>query len=129
MGIKRATEESFMRTVIELAKLRGWLVYHTHNSTHSESGFPDLVMVRGDSIIYAELKTQKGVVSVEQATWMERLSWAGAHVYLWRPSDWQEIESVLSSHQCQLERTKIATADKPHIVRPNIALADPALLW
>ena len=36
----------FMPAVVELAKRFGWLLYHTHNSRRSASGFPDLVMVR-----------------------------------------------------------------------------------
>lgn len=123
MGFNRASEKSFTRTVVELAKLRGWLVYHTLDSRGSESGFPDLVMVRGDSILYAELKTQKGVVSVAQSQWIEKLSWAGASVYLWRPSDWKEIDSVLASHGHQRDRTRLAVPPKP-----AATLADPALL-
>ena len=41
----RQTEDQWQSAVIEYARLMGWLVYHTHDSRHSEKGFPDLVLV------------------------------------------------------------------------------------
>jgi hypothetical protein len=41
------TEKQFMAQVIQLARLRKWLVYHTHDARRSVAGFPDLVLVRG----------------------------------------------------------------------------------
>ena len=40
-------ESDFQRAVIEMARLHGWLVYHTHDSRRSAPGFPDLVLVQG----------------------------------------------------------------------------------
>ena len=40
------TETQLQSAIIELARLTGWLVYHTHDSRHSAKGFPDLCMVR-----------------------------------------------------------------------------------
>ncbi len=90
-----ATEKEFMAQVIALAKLRGFKVYHTHDSRRSESGWPDLVLVR-DRIFFVELKTEKGKVSAEQDDWLRAISIAGGIVCVWRPSMWAEIERVLS---------------------------------
>lgn len=89
-----APEKDFMSAVIELAKLRRWLVYHTHDSRRSEPGFPDLVLVR-DRVLFAELKTEKGKITRDQTNWMERLRAAGADAHIWRPQDWDEIEAAL----------------------------------
>jgi hypothetical protein len=111
------TEAQFQAAVIDYARALGWLVYHTHDSRHSAAGFPDLVLVhRGEStqtvprncrLVFAELKTQKGRTSLAQAEWLEALGVVLARggamldqeprsaVYLWRPSDWPEIERVL----------------------------------
>lgn len=81
-----------------LAKTLGWsptLCYHTLRSKGSRSGFPDRVLVR-DRVIYAELKRETGTPTDTQIEWLTGLATAGAEVYLWRPSDLDEIARVLS---------------------------------
>ncbi len=79
-----------------LAVTLGWqLRYPTLRSKGSTSGFPDRVLVR-DRVIFAELKTEKGVVSDSQREWLTGLARGGAEVYLWRPSDLDEVARVLS---------------------------------
>ncbi len=79
-----------------LAPMLGWrLCYHTLRSKGSQSGFPDRVLVR-ERIIFAELKREKGVVTPGQVEWLNGLAAAGAEVYLWRPSDLDEIALILS---------------------------------
>lgn len=58
------------------------------------AGFPDLVLVHR-TVIYAELKAQKGRVSEAQKAWHEALRAAGEEVHVWRPSDWPEVEARL----------------------------------
>ena len=94
-----------MAQVKQLAKLWGWIVYHTHDSRRSDPGFPDLVLVRGGRIIFAELKREDGKLTTDQKEWIfqleqvqEKVSSAPAstgcnfRVYVWRPSDWPVIE-------------------------------------
>jgi hypothetical protein len=76
---------------------QGWLVYHTHRSERSEPGFPDLVMVLpGVSVVYAELKTEKGKLTNDQEKWLLAMAWTGETVFLWRPSDGSEIRDIIS---------------------------------
>ena len=89
------TEKQFESQVKELAKVFGWLYYHTWRSIHSPAGFPDCVMVRGQRLVIAELKSEKGTVSEKQFEWLEALGKAKAEVYLWRPSDFQLIAEIL----------------------------------
>lgn len=82
----------------------GWRVAFTWSSIHSPEGEPDLRMVRVQTgvigvparLILAELKTETGQPSAEQAEWLELGSQVpGVETYLWRPSDWDEIQEVL----------------------------------
>lgn len=90
------SEKSFQDgQVIPLLELHGWLVYHTHDSRRSQAGFPDLVAVRGERTIFAELKSETGQPTAEQYEWLVTLHQAGNEVYLWRPSDFEEIEKIV----------------------------------
>jgi VRR-NUC domain len=89
------TEKEFMASVVEMAQMLGWLVYHTYDSRRSEAGFPDIVCVRRDRVLFIELKTEKGRLSEEQERWLSALGLAGAEVHCWRPSDWPAIEAAL----------------------------------
>src|SRR5262249_9597890 len=86
------TERAFQADVIAYALLRGWHPYHTHDSRRSQPGFPDLVLVRGKRLLFAELKSMRGRLSAAQMDWMTRLVDAGHPVLVWRPSDWPSIE-------------------------------------
>ncbi len=82
------SESEFQGLVVDVAEQFGWLTYHTFDSRRSGPGFPDLVLVRGDRVVFAELKSQSGRLSADQRVWLERLTGAGTvEAYLWRPSD------------------------------------------
>lgn len=89
------TEAELLALVMDAARLRGWLAYHTHDSRHSAAGFPDVVLVRRERVVFAELKTERGKVGIHQQMWLEALRDAGQAVYLWRPSDGDQILEVL----------------------------------
>jgi hypothetical protein len=81
-----------------LAPMLGWrLCYHTLRSKGSQSGFPDRVLIRRGRVIFAELKREKGKPTDSQIEWLDALANAGQEVYLWRPSDLEEIGRILSS--------------------------------
>ena len=81
----------------KLAKLMGFLYYHTYRSQRSPAGFPDVVLVKPPRTIFAELKSDTGKVSPEQQTWLDTLAKCPQNeVYLWKPCDLQEIADVLS---------------------------------
>lgn len=96
----KLTEREFMAQVVAFAKLHGWLVYHTHDSRRCAAGFPDLVLVKGLRLIFAELKVGKNKTSPEQDTWLNALNRAvpalcGAAL-VWRPEYWHAIKRSLS---------------------------------
>ena len=75
----------------------GWLYHHNYDSRRSDPGFPDTVMVRGDRIIFAELKTPKGKLSGPQTTWLEALGDVDVESYVWRYDNVDEILDILQS--------------------------------
>lgn len=90
------SEKAFLSQVVHLARLCGWLVYHTHDSRRSAAGFPDLAMVHPAwGLIFAELKADKGRTTKEQDAWLAALRAAGQRACLWRPADWDTIVQVL----------------------------------
>lgn len=114
------SEKQLERAIVELAKLNGWLIYHTRDSRGSVAGFPDLTLVRGIRLLFIELKTEKGKVSKAQQEWLDVLGavaeeaagraedidgeWGTGNgercqthieVHVFRPGDWPEIERVL----------------------------------
>lgn len=93
------SEESFQGAVIEYATIMGWLVYHTRDSRRSAPGFPDLTLVRGSRLVFAELKAENGRIRPEQQVWLQALEDAGQEVHIWRPSQWTEIIEVLQREQ------------------------------
>ena len=88
------TEKQFQSHIVHFAKMRGWLVYHTHDSRRSEPGFPDLVLVRG-RVLFRELKTDKGRVTPDQKAWAASLEQAESDYKLWRPSMMPDIYKEL----------------------------------
>ena len=104
MGVRQAravmngavSEKEFQQTVVQYAQLRGWRTYHTYDSRRSASGFPDLTLVRGTQLVFAELKREGGRPTEDQQTWLDALGAViGVDAYLWFPSDWPTIEDVL----------------------------------
>ena len=90
------TEAELQANVLELAGRLGWLSYHTHDSRRSAAGFPDLVLVRGDRLVFAELKRERRYPTPAQRHWLAALAAVTTvSAHLWRPSDWPAIEEEL----------------------------------
>lgn len=90
------SEAEFQREVVTLAEALGWLVYHTYDSRRSNPGFPDLILIKRDVMIVAELKALKGTLSREQVRWLDSFrATKSKMVAEWRPTDWVAIEQAL----------------------------------
>lgn len=90
------SESQWQGRVVDLAAWQGWRTYHTYDSRRSAPGFPDLVMVRGTRLIFAELKSATGRVSVDQRAWLADLACCpGIETHLWRPADWDDVQTTL----------------------------------
>ena len=100
MSKSTPSEGDFQKTIIEVAEIHHWNIYHVAKvkgklRSKSSIGFPDLVLVRGGRLIFAELKVGKNNPTDDQMRWLTELRRAHHYVYLWRPCDWREIEEVL----------------------------------
>lgn len=102
------SEKALMQAVIDLARLLQYDLYHTHDSRRSAPGFPDLLMAskRGrigqpNRLIVAELKTERGRLSPQQAEWLKLFEACGVPAYVLRPSDWisGRIERILTGEE------------------------------
>jgi len=99
------TEADLQAAVMELARRCGWRVAHFRPArtdggwrtavSGEGAGFPDLVMVRGKSLLIVELKSATGRLSAAQGEWVLALGAAGADMRVWSPDDWPEIETTL----------------------------------
>lgn len=70
---ERQSEKQFQARVVELARILGYSIYHTHDSRRSEPGFPDLVLVRPPRVLFVELKAGRRRLTDDQAAWMALL--------------------------------------------------------
>lgn len=104
----KLSEEEFQQQVIDLAHYCNWTVAHFRKARTLKGwvtpvqadgkGWPDLVLVRHFTIIFAELKSEKGKLTPEQQNWIDLLSNVGdkdVQVYIWRPENWDKIEATL----------------------------------
>lgn len=103
------TEAQFQRQVTDLATRLGWEWLHvekmgnvrgqwfTPTSGPLGTGWPDLVLIRRGTTVYAELKAEKGVLTEPQKRVCRILGDVSPHVYVWRPSDFPQIVGVLTN--------------------------------
>jgi hypothetical protein len=95
------TEKEFLDQIVQLGNLHGWRSFHVFDSRKSAPGFPDLIMLRGQRMIVAELKRSgKFKPSAYQCAWLAAFmqlqeSFEGLLVAVWDPSMWPEIERTL----------------------------------
>ena len=89
------TEKQWQKAVEREARRGGWMFYHTRYSLGSGAGFPDLVLVRGKRVIFAELKSDTGKLTPKQEEWAAALLGAGAEWHLWRPMHADQVWETL----------------------------------
>lgn len=82
------TEAELQDLVADLCAQLGLAHHHEKDSRRSAPGFPDSLIV-GTAILYRELKSQDGVLTVDQRRWGAKLSRAGGNWQVWRPAEWE----------------------------------------
>ena len=89
----RLSEGAFESHIVERATAAGW---HCHGARLAPQGFPDLLLVKDERCIVAELKRNDGCVSAAQAIWLEVLRRVTRmDVAVWRPEDWLTVTDAL----------------------------------
>ena len=106
---KNMTEEEFSKQIEGLLDLYGWHWTHFRparrldgswrTAVSGHKGFMDYVAVREGRLLFLEIKSEKGIVSDEQSVWLTALAATRAEVYVWKPSQWDEIVSVLRENK------------------------------
>jgi hypothetical protein len=107
-GLPPESEAQFQRWVTDCASRMGWSWGHVQKSRVGTKdvwmtamvgplgkGWPDLILVRGERVIAAELKKKGGQPTEAQTFVGHLLALAGVPVYVWRPSDRDAIEATL----------------------------------
>lgn len=117
------TEAQWQEQVLGMARLFGWRCAHFRSARTEKgwrtpvqadgAGFPDLVLVRGTELIFAELKANRGRATEAQHEWVNALAHVAAavagveycddwevgkprmNVYFWRPRDADAVERRL----------------------------------
>jgi hypothetical protein len=89
-------EKEFMAQIAQLARIRGWRVFHDYDSRRSVPGFPDMLLIRGEQILVFELKVGRRKTTPEQEDWLAAfLNTGKVGAYTLRPTDWPLIETLL----------------------------------
>lgn len=107
-------ERAFHSYFVKIARQQGWHIAQFRAARMQDGewrtpvgadgkGYPDFTLVR-ERVLWAELKSEKGRLSVSQKVWIEKLRQTGAEVYVWRPSDLPAILDVLRPMSARLER-------------------------
>lgn len=104
------SEKALQNAIAEMAQTLGYLVFHARPAMNKDGtwvtpvkydgkGYPDLTIVGHDKVLFVEVKSAKGVVSPEQAAWIEEMQKTSNYAAVWYPSDWRDgyIETVLKS--------------------------------
>jgi|TARA_R110000824_G_scaffold248337_1_gene437455 hypothetical protein len=89
-------ERSWQNTILELADLKGWYVYHNPDSRRSAPGFPDLCLIRPPRLVFVEVKRETGSLTKKQKDVLSMLTACDVENYVARPSDWQQLVGWLS---------------------------------
>ena len=95
-----ASERELQSRVERLAKITGWLYYHTFDSRRSTSGFPVVTLCKpARGVVLAELKSASGKLADAQREWLLALAAAGETACLWRPRHMNDIASYLAGER------------------------------
>ena len=111
MGITMSAESeaSFQSRVVKTAHHLGWRTFAVRRSAAvsaktgkvvsyvTSEGWPDLVLVKGNKIIFWELKSDRGEIEQEQHEWLTALEAVETvhQVGCVRPRDFDLIEATL----------------------------------
>ena len=106
---RRRPEADGQNSIVQFARLIGFLVYHTTDSRRSAPGFPDLWICGFGVLIIMELKFGRNKTSPAQDAWIAQLRLAGQDVRVYQVEDWGNLK--LAEELKQIKRNWLST---PH---------------
>lgn len=110
-ALPKLTERAWQGQVLTLARLYAWRWWHDVATNapracphckkplklpRNDPGWPDLFMVRGDTLIVAELKSDRNSPTPEQRAWLEAFRQVRrVVVVVWKPRDVERVAEAL----------------------------------
>lgn len=110
-ALPKLTERAWQGQVLTLARLFGWRWWHDAATNapracphckkplrlpRNDPGWPDLFMVRGDTLIVAELKSDRNYPTPEQRAWLRAFEQVRRIVVVvWKPKDVDRVAEVM----------------------------------
>jgi VRR-NUC domain-containing protein len=99
-------ERAFQDSILEALAVYQWRAIHvrpcrtktgwrTAVQGPGATGWPDVLAVREERVLVAELKAMGGRLRSDQEEWLAALRRTAVEVYVWTPGDWDEIGEVL----------------------------------
>lgn len=82
----RMSEDELERHIRQLIADLGLWGYHAYDSRRCEKGWPDWTII-GNRVLFRELKSEAGSLTVEQRSVGSKLTRAGQSWAVWRPRD------------------------------------------
>lgn len=96
------TEDELLTAITEAATLYGWMWHHVRRSDKAlqmgNAGFPDLVLARNGTVLFLELKSEKGNETPNQTAWLnalDRRTEDGPDALVIRPRDLDAVLRML----------------------------------
>jgi hypothetical protein len=104
-------ERGWQRQVLELAGMFSWGAWHDRATNlpprcpnckadlkmlRNDPGWPDLFLIRDDTLIVAELKSDRGTTTPDQRAWLDAFRRVRrVIVAVWKPKDLDEVVRTL----------------------------------
>jgi hypothetical protein len=90
------SEKDYQQQIVDLARLQGWRVFHCFDSRRSEPGFPDLILVRGITMLCMEVKREDAKMDTAQQVWLDLLQQVRTvSAVMVKPSQWGIVAETL----------------------------------
>jgi VRR-NUC domain len=124
VNVTTPTEAECQATIVEAARIGGWLVHHARPARtgkgwrtplQGDPGFPDLVLCGHGRVLVVEIKRKPNKVTPEQTRWLAALTEAGVDARLaWVPEQLDELCAELVAARARHERyTSAPPARRP----------------
>jgi hypothetical protein len=93
-------EDDFRKVVEKYAVDHGWLYHHSNIAIRDNGGVADDMFGKKGILIHVEFKAMDGELSPKQEDWRtiyESIIDEKNKYFIWRPSDWNVIQQILTS--------------------------------
>lgn len=100
VAVLTMAESDLLTGVLDIRRVPGWRTFHVRPGRTAHGwrttvsgngvGFPDLLAVRGDRIVVAELKIGWRALTDEQRAWLAAFATVSVEAHVWRDTDYPD---------------------------------------